>query len=48
MMTLECFNDALKLALDMLYYKDQYLISNRMNKHVSELSISHKLGHYCK
>ena len=46
MMTLECFNDALKLALDMLYYKDQYLISNRMNKHVSELSISHKLGHY--
>lgn len=46
MMTLECFNNALKIALDMLFYKDQYLICNGMNKHVSELSISHKLGHY--
>lgn len=45
-MTLECFNDGLKLALDMLFYKDQYLICNGTNKHVSELSISHKLGHY--
>ena len=46
MMTLECFNDALKIALDMLFYKDQYLIYNETNMHVSELSISHKLGHY--
>ena len=45
-MTLECFNDGLKLALDMLFYKDQYLICNGTNKHVSELSISHKLGYY--
>ena len=46
MNTLESFYDALKIALDMLFYKDQYLICNETDKHVSELSISHKLGHY--
>lgn len=46
MNTLARFCNALKIALDMLFYKDQYLICNKTNKHVSELSISHKLGHY--
>lgn len=46
MNTLARFYDALKIALDMLFYKDQYLICNKTGKHVSELSISHKLGHY--
>lgn len=46
MNTLERFYDALKIALDMLFYKDQYLICNDTDKHVSELSISHKIGHY--
>ena len=46
MNTLERFYDALKIALDMLFYKDQYLIFNETDNHVSELSISHKIGHY--
>ena len=52
MKSLEEFLKVLKLALDMLYYKDQYLINHKSeqhvkdDEHVSELSISHKLGHY--
>ena len=46
MMPLEYFNDALKTALDMLFYKDQYLICNGEHYYVSERSIAHKLGGY--
>ena len=52
MKSLEEFLKVLKLALDMLYYKDQYLVNHKSeqhvkdDEHVSELSISHKLGHY--
>lgn len=46
------FLSVLTIALDTLYYKDQYLINHESmrhtkdSKHISELSISHKLGHY--
>ena len=46
------FLGVLTIALDTLYYKDQYLINHESmrytkdSKHISELSISHKLGHY--
>ena len=36
----------LKLGLDILYEKDQYLINNEVNQYVSERSITHKLGCY--
>ena len=36
----------LKLGLDILYEKDQYLINDEVNQYVSERSITHKLGCY--
>ena len=38
------FLNVLNMALDMLYHHDQYLIHHGENYHVSERSITHKLG----
>lgn len=38
--------DKVEQALNKLYEKDQYLIHSEKNNHVSERSITHKLGAY--
>lgn len=38
--------DKVEEALDKLYEKDQYLIHSGGNNHVSERSITHKIGAY--
>lgn len=38
--------DKVEEALNKLYEKDQYLIHSEKNNHVSERSITHKLGAY--
>lgn len=40
------FTDKVEEALNKLYEKDQYLIYSEENNHVSERSITHKLGVY--
>lgn len=40
------FLNVLNMALDMLYHNDQYLIHHGEDYHVSERSITHKLGAY--
>lgn len=40
------FLNVLNMALDMLYHNDQYLIYHGEDYHVSERSITHKLGAY--
>ena len=44
--TLEEVLPKLESALNKLYEKDQYLINFELNNHVSERSITHKLGAY--
>jgi hypothetical protein len=46
MNTLNNILDKVEEALNKLYEKDQYLIHSEKNNHVSERSITHKLGAY--